>query len=274
MVKTVVVSADSKEICGTSFYKRAIWQYVKPKCIAKRSSGNRVTGVTKEDPLKQPALKTSLSKKASLQMSTLTIRKPRKANLRKNIKIMKKPYYLVSSAKPEHMITVHPPKSGKPGPNGDGKFPKDDLGRWVRLFTIEDSNSIKQFQRKRFLLLHHFPGEVAYFADEKGVKWEIEEIPGVHAIKARGKARRGFRAHTTAGRKPKSTGKRKTVQKTTPVEVIKKPVEKKKPVEAKLPTASVETTVPTAPIPAALVVNDHEPETITIVPAAGEDKPA
>jgi hypothetical protein len=204
-------------------------------------------------------------------MSTLTIRKPRKENLRKNIKIMNKPYHLVSGTHPDQMIVVHPPKSMLPGPTADGQHPKDEHGRWVRLFTIEDSNGVKQFQRKRFLLLYHFPGEVAYFTDDKGGKWHIEAIPEVHAVKARGKARKTFRAKTSAGRKRKSIGKAKLAKKT-----------KVKPKQVELPKINGvqvfegngedpnKVTAPVSTVP----VSDKEPDVITIPTAGSEQKPS
>jgi hypothetical protein len=131
-------------------------------------------------------------------MSTLTLsvkRRGRPRNLRHNIKIMDKLYDLVNPKTGESVI-VHPPKSMLPGLNMDGKNAKDPEGRWVRVFRIEDSNGVKVFKHKRSVVLNHLPGDVAGFTDASGTRWNIRAIEGVHAEKARGKARQTHKVNT------------------------------------------------------------------------------
>jgi hypothetical protein len=188
----------------------------------------------------------------------LTPRKPRKKNLRNNMKIMNKPYYLVCE-NGDRMI-VHPPKSMKPGPLADGRDPKDQFGRWQRRFTVTDFMGKKGIDK--FILITHFPGEHPNYTDKSGNKWKLEPIPDVHAEKARGKDRKGFRTRTSGGRSGAPSKKKHRIkQESTPAVAVVAPQEQNQTQTQPQPEAAVAL----GQVPP----SDKEPEQIQVVPTAG-----
>jgi hypothetical protein len=95
----------------------------------------------------------------------------------------------------------------RPGLNMDSQNPKDEQGRYIRVFSIVNSNGVKPFEGKRQVILNHLPGEHAHVVI-KGVKWSLVPIPGISATKNR---KRGYQTRTRVvqgnANRPKRVGR-------------------------------------------------------------------
>jgi hypothetical protein len=112
----------------------------------------------------------------------------------KAMKIMQKPYHLVHDGiKEGEAVTVTPPRL--PGLNKDFVNPKNDKGEWIRVFTVSEGNT--GMRKGKELTLTHAPGEVPS-CEIDGVKWYIQPIPGIAAVKKRGPERKGYKGTMVA----------------------------------------------------------------------------